>query len=60
MMRDPSIHFEILRDPVCDHVYIKTFESDWRARNVCDTYDLKAHENLSHKQSVLFYGTRVC
>ena len=27
------------------------------ARNVYYTYDFEAHNNLSHKQIVLFYGT---
>ena len=31
-------------------------ESDWLARNMPDTYDFETHKNLSHKQSVLFYG----
>ena len=29
---------------------------DWIIRNVYYTYDFEANENLSHKQSILFYG----
>ena len=36
-----------------------SFEVDWLAQNLYYTYDFEAHKNLSHKQSVLFYGTHV-
>ena len=43
-----------------NHWYTKQFESafarDSMARNMHHTYDLEAQKNLSHKQSVLFYG----
>ena len=34
---------------------IETFERDWMTRNMSYTYFFETHENLSHKQSVLFH-----
>ena len=31
-------------------------KNDWMAQNMSYTYDFETHKNLSHKQSVLFYG----